>query len=166
MATGIMKNTGVVDIKISAAIGLCLLMKNTIPEFQAMTACISVLLCVQNSVKESWKVGLIRLVVTAIGGIIAFAVILADEALGNSWLFILLIMLGAFLTLFFCKVAKVPVFNARIGGVTFILVVLTKMGSERINYAIFRLLSTLYGVLAVILITAVFSLVTQEKKQE
>jgi hypothetical protein len=75
-------------------------------------------------------------------------------------------MLGVMLTLFFCKLAKVPIFNARIGGVTFILVVLTKVESERISYAIFRLLSTLYGVVAVILITAVFSLVIREKKQK
>jgi uncharacterized membrane protein YgaE (UPF0421/DUF939 family) len=155
-----------IDIKIVLAVGVCLLMATVIPEFQTMTACITVLLCVQDGGKESGKAGLIRLVITAIGGLAAVLVVLLDDAADMPWLFAVMIMAGLFLTLMGCKLARVPAFNARIGGVTFILVALTKTGNDRIGYALFRLLSTLYGVAVVILVTMVFVFlaVLREKK--
>jgi uncharacterized membrane protein YgaE (UPF0421/DUF939 family) len=146
-----------IDIEIALASGVCLLLAKFIPEFQAMTACISVLLCVQEGVKPSLKAGIIRLIVTAVGGIIGILIVLLDVQIANQWLFVVLIMLGLALTLWGCRLAGTPAFNARIGGVTFILVVLTKTGTGRIAYALFRLLSTLYGVASVLLVTAVFS---------
>ncbi|MDR1218129.1 MAG: FUSC family protein [Treponema sp.] len=146
-----------IDIKISLAMGGCLLIATAIPEFQIMTACIATLLCVQNGVKESGKSGLIRIIITAIGGLIAILVVLADNRIGNQWIFIVMIVLGVLVTLFGCKVARVPSFNARIGGVTFILVVLTKTGPDRISYALFRLLSTLYGVIVVVFVSMIFA---------
>jgi uncharacterized membrane protein YgaE (UPF0421/DUF939 family) len=151
-----------VELKIILAIGICLLSANVIPQFQAMTACIAALLCVQTGMKDSLKAGLIRLVITIIGGLIGIAIVLADNYFTNPWFFIAMVMIGALLTLLCCKLAGVPVFNARIGGVTFILVVLTRTGSDRIVYALFRLLSTAYGVAVVILVTAVFSIFTRK----
>jgi uncharacterized membrane protein YgaE (UPF0421/DUF939 family) len=158
-------NISRLDVQFALAVGICLLMAKIIPEFQAMTACIATLLCMQNSVTESWKSGLLRLIITAIGGLAAVVVILVDDYVCNSWLFIIMIMLGLLLTLASCKLAKVPAFNTRIGGVTFILVVLTKTGSERIYYALFRLLSTLYGVAAVIFVSLVFMFFSGKTKQ-
>ncbi|GHV44195.1 hypothetical protein AGMMS49546_27780 [Spirochaetia bacterium] len=149
-----------IDTEIALAIGICLLLAMVIPQFQIMTACIAVLLCVQNGIKDNIKAGLIRIVITLIGGFVGIAVILADNYFLNPVLFIVMVMIGVLLTLFCCKLAGVPAFNARIGGVTFILVVLAKTGSDRIDYALFRLLSTVYGVAAVVLVTGVFSLFT------
>jgi uncharacterized membrane protein YgaE (UPF0421/DUF939 family) len=151
------------DIKISITVGVCLLIAKAIPEFQTMTACIAALLCVQNGVKKSGKAGLLRLIITAIGGLIAILVILADNKIGNLWIFIAMIVLGVLFTLFGCKVAHVPPFNARIGGVTFILVVLTKTGPDRISYALFRLLSTLYGVIAVMFVSIFFAVFSKKE---
>jgi uncharacterized membrane protein YgaE (UPF0421/DUF939 family) len=149
-----------VDIEITLAVGICLLLGNLIPRFQIMTACIATLLCVQNGLKDSFKSGLIRLVITIIGGLVGIGVILTDNFFRNHPLFIAMVMIGVLLTLFCCKLARVPAFNARIGGVTFILVVF----SEHIDYALFRLLSTVYGVAVVALVTAVFTLFTRKNK--
>ncbi|MDR1466127.1 MAG: aromatic acid exporter family protein [Treponema sp.] len=147
-----------ISLKIGIAVGICLLMAMIIPEFQTMTACISVLLCVQNKGKESGKAGLIRLAVTAIGGFIAILVTIADNLIGSQWFFIAMIILGLIVTLSLCQFAHLPAFNARIGGVTFILVVLTKTGTDRISYALFRLLSTSYGAATAVAVVAVYSL--------
>jgi uncharacterized membrane protein YgaE (UPF0421/DUF939 family) len=147
-----------IDIEITLAIGICLLMAKVIPQFQAMIACITAIICVQNGVKDSLKASLIRLVITAIGGLTAIAVILVDNHILNTWLFIAMVMIGAMLTFIFCKLARVPAFNARIGGVTFILVVLTGAKNDKIYSALFRLLSTVYGAAIVILVSAIFSL--------
>jgi len=105
-----------VDIQVAIAIGICIITALFVPQLQQMTACIAVLLCLQDSVKVSWKAGVTRLIITLIG------------------------------------------------GVTFILVVLTKPGMERVTYAIFRLVSTMYGVLAVLLVACIFSLIFREKE--
>jgi uncharacterized membrane protein YgaE (UPF0421/DUF939 family) len=146
-----------IDLEIALASGICLAAANFIPNFQAMTACIATLLCVQEGIKPSLKAGITRLIVTAIGGIIGIVIVLLDVYAASQWLFVVLTMFGVTAVLWGCRLAGVPAFNARIGGVTFILVVLTKTGSERIPYALFRLLSTLYGIAAVLLVTAVIS---------
>jgi uncharacterized membrane protein YgaE (UPF0421/DUF939 family) len=148
----------ITDCQIVIASGICLLMRNIIPEFQVMTACIATLFCVQEGMKPSFKAGLARLMVTAIGGLAGLLVILLDKMADSPQFFIILTMAGLLLTLFICKLTRVPPFTTRIGGVTFILVVVVKTGTNTIYYAVFRLLSTLYGVIAVIVTMTVFAL--------
>lgn len=99
---------------------------------QKMTACIACLLCVQDNTKISRKAGVNRMIITAIGGIIGIGAAAADNAVGNPWFMTVLIFVGILLTLLLCKRAKVPYINARIGGVTFILVSCTFSGNARI----------------------------------
>lgn len=155
---------GKLDIEIAVAIVLCLISTLFLPFLQSMTACISVLLCVQDTAKLSLKAGLIRLLITVIGGAVAVLVVWLDVQIGNRWIFILMAGAGILLTLWGCKMAKVPYINARIGGVTFILVILTKQGMDRIPYAVFRLVSTAYGVLMVLLVTWLFQLAWPAKE--
>ena len=75
------------------------------------------------------------------------AVILIDQAAANEWLMPLMVAAGVLLTLYLCKAAGVPYINARIGGVTFVLVACTLPGTARIWYGVFRLVSTMYAVL-------------------
>ena len=118
-----------------------------------MTACISCLLCYQDSTHASVKAGINRVIITAIGGAVGILAVLVDGAL------------GVLLTLFLCKCAHVPYINARIGGVTFILVSSTLSGDARIWYAVWRLVSTVYGALVVVLVTWVFLAIHPKQKQ-
>ena len=86
----------------------------------------------------------------------AICVVALDNVFANEWLMVLMVTAGVLLTLYFCKLAKVPYINARIGGVTFILVACTFAGNARIYYAVFRFISTFYAVLVVLLVTWVF----------
>lgn len=131
---------------------------------QKMTAAIACLLCCQDDTKISWKSGINRMIITAIGGVIAIVVTLLDALFQNQIVFVFMIAIGLLLTLLFCKMAGVPYINARIGGVTFILVACTMAGNARILYAIFRLVSTLYGVLITMLVTWVFQKVCKNNE--
>jgi uncharacterized membrane protein YgaE (UPF0421/DUF939 family) len=159
-------SVNVLDIKIVIASGLCLLTAKWIPEFQIMTACIAILLCVQDNVKISGKAGFTRLIVTALGGSVGVLVILGDNYFKSQLLFYTLIIAGLFITLWCCKAVGIPAFNSRIGGATFILVVFSRTGSERIYYAFFRLLSTLYGVIAVIIVSLFFVFIEKLKRKQ
>lgn len=164
------------DARIAVAVGICCLTatilnllgaKFTYGEMrleiiQKMTACISCLLCCQDTTQISKKAGINRLIITAIGGIVGIAVMWIDTLAANQWLLVLMVAAGVLLTLFLCKAAKVPYINARIGGVTFILVTCTLTGYARMWYAVFRFVSTLYGVLVVLLVTWAFGLLPKK----
>lgn len=169
-----LKKAGVdnLDIRMAVAIFICVIASYGVKAlgygeyYQTMTAAISVLLCTQDYTRSSWKAGVIRLIVTAIGGICGILVVALDEKIQSPLAFSVLCSIGILLTLFLGKVVKVPYINCRIGGVTFILVVLTRQGSERISYAVFRILSTLWGVLVVIAIAVIWEVVLNRKKNE
>ncbi len=155
------------DLRITVAVLLCVLTSTILNALnlkfpfgemrleiiQKMTAAIACLLCCQDNTKISLKAGVNRMIITAIGGLVGVLVTPIDTGLNNQWLMVLMVALGVLLTLFLCKVAKVPYINARIGGVTFVLVSCTLGGHARIWYAVFRLVSTLYGALMVLLVT-------------
>lgn len=120
---------------------------------QKMTACIACLLCCQDTTQISFKAGKNRLIITAIGGLVGIGVTAINMIVDNQWVLIGFIAVGILLTLWLCKVTKVPYINARIGGVTFILVACTMSGNARIWYALFRFISTFFGVFIVLLVT-------------
>lgn len=155
------------DIRIALAVAVCCLTATVLNHFnlkfsfgemkmeiiQKMTACIACLLCCQDDTKISFKAGVNRMIITAIGGAAGILAVVINNYFPNEWLLVLVVAVGILLTLFLCKAAGVPYINARIGGVTFILVALTLNGNARIVYAVFRLISTFYGVLVVLLVT-------------
>lgn len=134
------------DIRIAIAIGICLLTAKFCPYLQSLSACTAVILCTQDNAKISWKTGITRLIITAVGGIIGILTVLVDNAVQNNYVFILMVSAGIPLILLICKALKVPYISARISCVTFVLVVVVAAGSERISYAVFRLIGTFYGI--------------------
>lgn len=170
----------ILDIRIGLAVLICFavstIMSNAgftfalgdknLEIIQKMTACIACLLCCQDNTKISWKAGVNRVIITLIGGVVGIVVILLDNAVGKDWFMGIMVALGIIATLFLCKAAKVPYINARIGGVTFILVTCTLQSSARIYYGCFRLLSTIFGVVVVMLVTWVFSLAAKETRMQ
>ncbi len=159
------------DVRITVAVAACYLTSTVLKQLgilvfwedteleiiQAMTACFACLLCCQDNTKISLKSGINRLIITAVGGIAGICVVLIDQQTENPWLMAVLVPLGVLVTLIICKAVKVPYINARIGGLTFILVSCTLTGSARVLYAGFRLLSTLYGVLITLLVTWIWT---------
>ena len=159
-----------VDMRIAVAVLVCMLtstilnslgMKFTYGEMkleiiQKMTAAIACILCCQDNLIVSKKSGISRLIITVIGGLVAIAAVVLDNLLQNQWLMVGLVSCGVLLTLLFCKCAGVPYITARIGAVTFILVSCTLAGPARIWYAVFRFVSTLYGVFIVLIVTWCF----------
>lgn len=121
---------------------------------QKMTACISCLLCCQDGLEASKKAGITRVLVTAVGGAVGVGAVAFDLALGsNVWIFVPLVAVGLVVTLCACRLAGAPAFNARIGGITYLLVACTLTGTNRMWYAVFRLVSTVFGALVVFAVT-------------
>ena len=171
------KKLSALDLRIAVAVLLCCLTATilnglnikffydgkSLEIIQKMTSCIACLLCCQDNTKISFKSGVNRLIITAIGGIVGIVVVLIDTMTNSQALLVLMVGGGVLATLLLCKLAKVPYINARIGGVTFVLVACTLSGHARVWYAVFRLVSTFYGVLIVLLVTWVFEKLTKKR---
>ena len=122
---------------------------------QKMTACISCLLCCQDGPDATRKAGAMRVLVTAVGGACGVAVVAIDLTLGsNPWILALLMAAGMVPTLCLCRLAGAPAFNARIGAISYLLVAATLSGPARLWYALFRVLSTVFGAVVVWGVTA------------
>lgn len=160
------KRIGLLEVQIVLAVGLCMLVAIWFPKFQVMTASISVLLCMQDNVKFSWRMGVNRLIITFIGGLAGICVVLLDNMIASQWVIIPLVMTGLLLTFYGCKLAEVPDMSVRIGGVNFILVALTFVGTQRISYAFYRFVSTLGGVVVVLAVATVFSLFAGKPQEQ
>ena len=121
---------------------------------QKVTACISCLLCCQDDLASSKRAGITRVLVTAVGGATGVGAVALDLAMGsNAWTFVPVVAVGLVVTLCACRLAGAPAFNARIGGITFLLVACTLTGANRMWYAVFRLVSTVFGALVVLVVT-------------
>ena len=169
----------ILDVRIAVAVLICFLVSTVLSHagflltvgekhieiIQKMTACIACLLCCQDNLMISRRAGVNRIIITFIGGLVGIGVILLDNIIGNDWIMAGMVFLGILVTLLLCKAAKVPYINARIGGVTFILVTCTLQGSLRIYYGCFRFISTIFGVLVVMLVTWIFSLFSKKKAE-
>lgn len=150
------------DVRIAACVLVCLLASNALTALnlkfavgemrldviQKATACISCLLCCQDTVDASRKAGAMRVLVTVVGCVCGMAVVALDQLLGsNTWVLVLLMVVGLMASLCLCRLAGAPAFNARIGAISFLLVASTLTGAARLWYALFRMVSTVFGAL-------------------
>ena len=155
------------EVRMVAAAALCLLAGQWVPHLQTMTAAISAVMAAQDSRALTLRAGITRLTVTAVGGALGIGVILLEILSSSPALALLLGTACLLLSVFGCKLAKAPAFQARIGALNFILVTMTLPGTElRLQYALFRLVSTLFGVLAVFLVTAIWQAIEKSRKKE
>lgn len=114
---------------------------------QALAACTGAVMCVQEGGKASFGACKNRVVGVICGGIVGVAVVFLDNLIEIDLVFYLLVGLGIMANFLLCKVAKLPLVQARVSCMTVLLVVLVLGGPARINYAIGRFIGTLLGAL-------------------
>lgn len=170
-------NINIIDIKIVIAIGICIFTATVLNEMnikfhfhdmeidivQKATTAIACLLCVQDNLGSSKAAGWMRIKVTAMAAIASIFVIGIDSYLGNKWASIPLLMFGVIITMLLCKLIKAPYMNCRIGAISYVLIAVTLNGQARLIYALFRVLSTIYGIVIVLLVTWIFDLCRRKK---
>jgi uncharacterized membrane protein YgaE (UPF0421/DUF939 family) len=139
------------DFNIALAMAICLITSRFVPIIQYIPACFAAILCAQNDARLSYKTALARIAVTIIGGLVGIGVVLLDTIFPYSWLFIFMAAAGIIVTLLICKLFRLPNMPARIGCVTLILVITVASGEKRIEYALHRVVGTVYGAVVALL---------------
>ncbi|NLO84286.1 MAG: hypothetical protein GX096_02500 [Clostridiales bacterium] len=151
------------DWKLAVAVLICLYASQMVSWIHYMPACFAAILCMQDTVAVSWKTGLNRLILTAVGGLVGIVVLLADSLIGNQWIFLLLAAAGVLVTIIGCKLVRLNYIFIRISCITFLIVIMFNRGSNGLQYAFMRLIGTLFGVLVAVLVTAAFQKLGKKK---
>lgn len=130
---------------------------------QALAVCTGAVMCVQEGGKASFGACKNRVLGVICGGIVGVGVVLLDNLIGVDLVFYMLVGLGIMANFVLCKVAKLPLVQARVSCMTVLLVVLVLNGPARINYAIGRFLGTLAGALVAWAVSAAWEKITVKK---
>lgn len=158
-----------IDIAIGGAVVLCLLICHVAGllgfQIQALAACTGAVMCVQDSKKASWGAGLNRILGVLCGGAAGIAVVLVDNLIQVDLVFYLLVGVGVVLNLLLCKAVKLPFVQARVSCMSLMLVTLVLQGGARINYAFGRLIGTLVGACAALLVSMAFAAIVNKEKK-
>lgn len=159
----------VMDILIGVTIMVCLLLCHWANEIgihiEALAVTTGAIMCVQDNAKAAWTTSLTRIIGVTIGGMFGMAIALIDSAFGNPYLFYTLCSLGVIATLLVCKFFKMIYVQARVSGLTMLLVVMVFEGSDRLYYAMNRFIGSLVGALFAILVSVAFSLLMRALKK-
>lgn len=157
---------GSTEICIGIGLILCLFLTGLFPQIQRLAACTGVLMCTQDVSKGTWKSGLIRLEGVLCGGGTAVIVVIIDDLVGIDPVFYVLCGIGIVINLLLCSLLHMPKVTGRVSGITFILVAFLAQGNGRLFYAVNRLIGTLVGALAALLLTALWELICRKRAQE
>lgn len=156
------------EFRIGMTIVICLLVCKLCEmlgfSIQALAACTGAVMCVQEGGKVSFGACKNRVLGVICGGIVGVGVVLLDNRIGMELVFYLLVGLGIMANFALCKAVKLPLVQARVSCMTFLLVVLVLDGPARLNYAIGRFVGTLVGALVALAVSVSWEKLSKKEK--
>ena len=158
------------DILIGVTILVCLLLCHLANEFgihiDALAVTTGAIMCVQDSTKAAYSASVTKMIGVAIGGLFGIGIALIDSAVGNPYVFYVLCSLGVVATVLVCKFFKMIYVQARVGGLSMLLVVMVLNGTDRLDYALNRFIGSLVGAVFAMVVTIVFSAIVRKFQKE
>lgn len=143
---------GMRNIKTSASVFLCLLFFEFLNRENAVQACIAAIICMQNTIDDSFKKGLDRIIGTIIGGIAGALVLFFVETYGNEQLLLFIIPLGIMILIEICVALKLKQ-SVIICCVVYLSILITKQHEGGyIFYTFNRVIDTTLGIIITIFV--------------
>lgn len=148
-----LKTIGARNLKTSLAVFICIITFELLGRSSAFFACIAAMMCMQDTVENSYKMGKDRMLGTSIGAIVGLTLTVAFNILNlNHFLtYAFLTALGTTLAIYLCILFKCKgAVNSACIVVFAIMTSLKGVGSY--NYAFNRIIDTFIGVIIGILV--------------
>ncbi len=143
---------GMRNIKTSTSVFLCLLVFEIINRDNAIQACIAAIICMQNTVDDSFKKGIERVFGTILGGIVGALVLLFVETFGHEELLLFIIPLGIIILIEICVGLKLKQ-SVVICCVVYLSILITKKHEGGyILYTFNRVVDTTLGIMITIFV--------------
>ncbi len=147
---------GMRNIKTALCVLICLLITYFISKEVTLYSAIAAIVCMQSTIENTLKIGVNRLVGTAIGGGVAMLLIPVMENKDMYSLFFIFAPLGIILVIYVCNVIKMPG-SSVICAIVYITVltapIIPSANSQNPYYlAVFRIIDTAIGIVVAMLI--------------
>lgn len=143
---------GMRNIKTSASVFICLLFFEFINRDNAIQACIAAIICMQNTIDDSFKKGIERVIGTIIGGIAGALVLFFVETYGHEQLLLFIIPLGIVILIEICVGLKLKQ-SVVICCVVYLSILITKQREGGyILYTFNRVVDTTLGIMITIFV--------------
>lgn len=142
-----MQKIGYRNIKTAISVFICIIIYSIFNSDNFTYACISTILCVGNTLKDTLISGKHRIIGTLIGGGFSIIIILIiQKYIHISYKNPILIAIGVSSVIYLCNVFKSQE-ACGLGCVTFLIVMLTYSNQNAIKYITLRMLDTIVGIL-------------------
>lgn len=155
---------GMRNIKTSTSVFLCLLFFEFLNRDNAVQACIAAIICMQNTIDDSFKKGLDRVIGTIIGGIVGAMVLFFIETYGHEQLLLFIIPLGIMILIEICVYLKLKQ-SIIICCVVYLSILITKQHEGGyIFYTFNRVVDTTLGIVITIFVNKYMNIPEELRK--
>lgn len=155
---------GMRNIKTSTSVFLCLLLFQFINRENAVHACIAAIICMQNTLDDSFKKGMERVIGTIMGGIAGAFVVFYIETFGHEQYMVLIIPFGIMLLIEICVALKLKQ-SVVICCVVFLSILISKEHEGGyVLYTFNRVVDTTAGIMVTIFVNKYMNVPEELKK--
>lgn len=142
---------GMRNIKTALSVIICILILKLLGRHYPFYACIASAICLQDTVKNSYKMGKQRLLGTIVGGIVGIALASLEEAFYLTTLTPVLTAIGVVLVIYICTVIKKSG-SVSISCIVLLAIMTNLRDTTPILYGVNRILDTTIGIVVAIIV--------------
>ncbi len=137
-------------VKTGLSVTICLALGHLFSYSAPIYACVAAIIVTKDTIENSFKQGVDRVVSTLVGGAIAILILLLGITDTSAYLEVVLVGVGCILTLYFCVVLKNPD-AAALACVVFLTIVL-QHPQDKYIFALTRVGETIVGIVISLLV--------------
>jgi uncharacterized membrane protein YgaE (UPF0421/DUF939 family) len=154
---------GMRNIKTALSVFICLLFFEAINRDKALFACMAAVMCVQNTIEDSMKIGISRIIGTIIGGLSGALILYIVNTFFDDRILIIIIPLGIMILIKLCVTIKMKQ-AVSICCIVFLVITISMNHEEGyILYTYNRVLDTTIGILIALLVNKYMKIPEQSK---
>ncbi|MGL4847896.1 MAG: FUSC family protein [Clostridium sp.] len=155
---------GLRNIKTALAVVICMLIFKVVGDENPFYACIAAVICMKDTVSNSFKMGKDRLIGTIIGAIFGtiFIWVLINFTVFDSYI-PFVSGIGIVLSIYTCNLFNKPG-SVTISCIVFLVIMVNYNGPQSYAYALSRSIDTAIGIIVAILVNKYFNPPKEDKK--
>lgn len=142
---------GMRNIKTTLSVFICLLIFSLVNRENPIYACIAAVICLQNTIDDSLKKGIERIIGTIIGGLLGIVLLFFMNKYIDSGLFIIIISLGIMILIQVCVSINMRQ-SVVICCVVYLSIMINKSHEGYVLYTVNRVLDTSMGIIIALLV--------------
>lgn len=137
-------------VKTALCVFICMVCADLVKQPPPFYACIAAVLCLQDTVENTVRFGINRLIATAVGGIVGIVLIFFTSTISYDLLYQVCVTIAVIVSLYICSIIKRQA--AAVSCVVLLSITLNHVQDAPYIFALWRMAETAFGVVVAIVI--------------